>query len=144
VQGEISVFMGAIGRAMFSPEHLAIIGLAGPANDSFDEERGGVLWQYEVSARTGVTLQFRQDILVGALITLLSEDGVPAYPTSGSLIDGLALPSSRQAVAGRLGAPRRSSELMDLYLVDDVYLRFDFLESGQSSLLTVVSQDVEV
>jgi hypothetical protein len=33
---------------------------------------------------------------------------------------------------------------MDLYFVDDVYLRFDFLESGQSSLLTVVSQDVEV
>lgn len=142
VDGDVAIFMRAIGQPMFSPEHFAVIGLTGPATDSFDEERDGVPWQYENSTRTGVLLQFKQEILVGALIRLASADGEPTYPSADRLIVDLALPASRDAVGARFGTPRRSSQAMDLYLVDDAYLRFDF-EGGQTSALTVVQPGTE-
>jgi len=144
MQGELTVFTGAIGRAMFSPPHLAIIDLIGHASDSFDEERGGISWQVEVSGSTGVVLQFREEILVSALITLSSDAGETAYPTAETLIDGLPLPSDRQSVAARFGGPHQSEGLADLYVVDGVQLRFDFLESGPSALLTVAAEGVDV
>lgn len=142
VEGDIAVFMRAIGQPMFSPEHLAVIGLAGPATDSFDEERDGVAWQYENSARTGVMLQFKQEVMVGALIRLASSEDGSTYPSSDRLVDGLALPATREAVGERFGAPRLSDQLMDLYLVDDTYVRFDF-EDGRSSAVTVVQPGAE-
>ena len=142
IEGDIAVFMRAIGEPMFSPEHFAVIGLTGPATESTDEERDGVRWQHENSARTGVVLQFKQEIMVGALIRLVSPEGDPTYPSPDQLIDGLVLPASRQAVAEHFGMPRRSIQRADLYLVDDAYLRFDF-EAGQSSAVTVIQPDAE-
>lgn len=143
VEGDIAVFMRAIGKPMFSPEHFAVIGLTGPATDSSDEERDGAAWQYENSGRTGVVLQFKQEIMVGALIPLASSDGDPVYPSPDQLIDGLVLPAAREAVSAHFGTPRQSIQGTDLYLVDDTYLRFDF-ETGQSSAVTVVQRGAEV
>ncbi len=142
VEGDIAVFMRAIGKPMFSPEHFAVIGLTGPATESSDEKRDGVEWQYENSARTGVVLQFKQEVMVGALIRLASSEGDPTYPSPDELIDGLDLPTGREAVAEHFGTPRESIPATDLYLVDDTYLRFDF-EAGQSSAVTVVQRGAE-
>ena len=142
VDGDLAVFMRAVGHPMFSPTHMAVIGLAGPATDSYDEERGGAMWQYEDSARTGVTLQFTQDVLVGALIKLRAEDGKSGYPTPELLIAGLALPASRDTIGAHFGTPRQTSQQMDLYLVDDRYLRFDF-DAGLSTAVTVVLPGAE-
>lgn len=142
VDGDLAVFMRAVGHPMFSPAHMAVIGLAGPATESYDEERGGAMWQYEDSARTGVTLQFTQDVLVGALIKLRAEDGKFGYPTPELLIAGLALPASRDTIGAHFGTPRQTSQQMDLYLVDDRYLLFDF-DAGLSTAVTVVLPGVE-
>lgn len=143
VDGDLATFMRAIGQPMFSPQHFDVIGITGPASDSRDEERDGVTWQYEDASRAGVLLQFRQEILVGALIRLRGDEGEPVYPAHDGLVAGLPLPASRAAIQERFGTPRRSSQHMDLYLVDDVYLRFDF-EGDVSTSVAVVQPGVEV
>jgi hypothetical protein len=65
------------------------------------------------------------------------------YPSLDLLISGLSLPSSREGVQGHFGKPERSSQYMDLYLVDDRHLRFDF-ESDVSTAVTVVQPGVEL
>jgi hypothetical protein len=142
LDGEIVVFMRALGRPMFSPEHFTLLGLTGPASDSYDEERGGVIWQYDTAPRVGVTLQFKEETLVGALIRLASDEEEPTYPTADQLIDGLPLPSTREAVREHLGDPDQSSESLDLYLIDGCYLRFDFSD-GRGSALTVILPGIE-
>lgn len=136
VEGQAATFISAVGADMFSAEHMSIIVLAGPAIESRDDMRDGVAWQYDHFPNTGVTIQFKGEELVGALIPLQPEDGRSAYPTPELLVTGLSLPASREAIAAHFGAPQRSSQHMDLYLVDDRYLRFDF-EDGQSTALTV-------
>ncbi|WP_194421446.1 hypothetical protein [Microbacterium abyssi] len=143
VDGEAATFMRAVGTAMFSAEHMAVIELAGPAIETRDDIRDGVAWQYDHFPNTGVTLQFKGEDLVGVLIRLRSDDGESTYPTPDLLIAGLPLPSSREAVTDRFGAPNLSSEQMDLYLVDDRYLRFEY-EDGQNTALTVVLPGAEV
>lgn len=143
IDGEAVTFMRAVGAAMFSAEHMAVIVLAGPAIESRDDTRDGVAWQYDHFPNTGVTIQFKEEELVSALIPLQADDGGSAYPTPQLLITELALPASREAILSRFGTPNRSSQHMDLYLVDDRYLRFDF-EAGQSTALTVVLPDVSI
>lgn len=143
VDDEAATFMRAVGSTMFSPEHMAAIELAGPAITSRDDMRDGVAWQYDHFPNTGVTIQFKEELLVEALIRLVSDDGTPAYPSPGSLISGLRLPTSREGISGHFGTPTRSSELMDVYLVDDRYLRFDFAD-GQNTSLTVVLPGEEI
>lgn len=143
VEGEVAVFLRAVDSPMFSPEHLAVIGLTGPATESFDEQRDGVAWQYEHSARSGVTLQFARDVMVAALIRLHSDEGESVYPSPDRLIAGLPLPSSRADVEAHFGKPRQSDDQMDLYLVDDRYLRFDF-DADRSSALTIVMPGAHV
>ncbi|GAA1912846.1 hypothetical protein GCM10009775_01770 [Microbacterium aoyamense] len=139
VPGELDVFVTAVGRPLFSPEHFAVIGLAGDASESFDVVRAGVEWQVEASPRTGVRLEFREEILARAVIRLVESDGDAAYPHTARLIDGLPLPSGRDALCGRFGAPHRAEHEYDLYLVGDSALRFDF-DRGASSVLTVTSR----
>jgi len=141
VDGEITVFLRAVGTPMFSPEHVAAIAQAGTAFESHDDERAGAQWEYDVFPSTGVTLQFKDEILVGALIALTGDDG-PAYPSPAALIDGLPLPSTRAEVSARLGAPRLSDGDIDLYLVADRYVRFDF-DAGRTSAVTVVLPGAE-
>lgn len=122
---------------MFSPEHFAVVGLTGRATEARDENRDGVLWQYDNAARTGVTLQFRQEVLAGALIRLVSGDGAGVYPSPGELIAGLGLPAPRDEIRAHFGAPRQSTVDMDLFLVDAGYVRFDYA-GGVSTDVTVI------
>lgn len=140
VAGEVTAFIRALGQPMFSPAHLQLIELVGPASESRDEVVDGVDWQYEDSPRSGVLLQFKHEILVGALIRLV-DDGDGAYPSPDLLIDGLALPATRAAVGAFFGTPHQSRPDMDLYLVDEHYLRFDYADEV-STALTVIEPGV--
>ncbi|APZ33893.1 hypothetical protein BOH66_06215 [Microbacterium aurum] len=134
---ELAAFLDAVGQTMYSPEHLTVMALAGPPSESFEEERDGAAWQYQVSERSGVTLQFREQVLVAALIRLVADDEDAAYPALGALVPGLTLPASRADIRAHYGATRHEDPDMDLYLVGDHYLRFDFVD-GQSVALTVI------
>lgn len=140
VAGEVTIFLRALGQPMFSPAHLGVIELVGPASESRDAVIDGVDWQYESSPRAGVLLQFTQEILVGALIRLV-DDGSGVYPSPDLLIDGLALPATRAAVGAFFGTPHKSRPDMDLYLVDEHYLRFDYADEV-STALTVIEPGV--
>lgn len=142
IDGDVATFMRAVGSEMYSPEHLAVIVLAGPAMESHEDVRGGVTWRYQEFPRTGVTLQFKESLLVGALIRLHDGEGEQGYPSPELLVAGFSLPASRESVKTLFGEPSRSSQLMDLYLLDDRYLRFDF-DAGQSTALTVTMPGVE-
>lgn len=137
VEGELAVFLRAVGHEMYSPEHLEAIVLAGPPRESYEGEADGAQWVYQNSPDTGVTLQFKEQVLVGALIELRNENGTRTYPSPELLIAGLPLPTSREVVLARLGEPDLSRDDMDLYLVGDQYLRFDFVD-GQVASVTVV------
>lgn len=143
VEGELSVVMNAVGLPLFSREHRALIALAGPAMESYDDVRNGEKWLYFVFPNSGVTLQFKEEVLVAALVELVVKDGSAAYPSPDLLVFGLSLPSSREGVQAHFGKPERSSQFMDLYLVDDRYVRFDF-ESDVSTAVTVVQPGVEL
>lgn len=143
LEGEITVFLRAVGAQIMSPEYVELLALAGPLMESQREHRGGAEWEYQTFPRNGVTLQFKDAVLVGALIPLVSIDGEPAYPSPDELISGLVLPASRAQVASVLGVARRSAQDLDLYLEGDRYLRFDFTED-RSTYLTVVLPGVEV
>lgn len=143
VEGELRVVMDAVGLPLFSREHRALIALAGPAMESYDDVRNGEKWLYFVFPNSGVTLQFKEEVLVAALVELVGKDGAAAYPSPDLLVSGLSLPSSREGVQAHFGKPERSSQYMDLYLVDDRYLRFDF-ESDVSTAVTVVQPGVEL
>lgn len=143
VDGEIAAFVRAVGLPMFSREHVELMTLAGPAMETHEDARGGANWTYDVFPKSGVTLQFKDEVLVGALIELVSKDGAAVYPSLDLLISGLSLPSSREGIQAHFGKPERSSQYMDLYLIDDRYLRFDF-ESDVSTAVTVVQPGVEL
>lgn len=141
VEGEVTAFLDALGAPLFSPGHLALLGLIGPASESRDEVRDGVSWQYENSDRSGVLLQFAQERLVGALIRLTGDDGT--YPTPQRLIVGLDLPADRVTVRSRLGVPQHSREDMDLYVAGDAYLRVGY-EGDRTTDLSVVASGIGV
>lgn len=143
VEGELCVVMNAVGLPLFSREHVALMALAGPAMETHEDVRGGATWAYDVFPNSGVTLQFKEEVLVAALVELVGKEGSAAYPSPDLLVSGLSLPSSRAGVQGHFGKPERSSQYMDLYLVDDRYLRFDF-ESDVSTAVTVVQPGVEL
>lgn len=143
VDGEIASFIRAVGLPMFSREHVALMTLAGPAMETHEDVRGGANWAYDIFPNSGVTLQFKEEVLVAALVEIVSKDGSAAYPSPDQLVSGLSLPSSREGVQAHFGKPERSSQYMDLYLVDDRYLRFDF-ESDVSTAVTVVQPGVEL
>ena len=143
VDGEIAAFVRAVGLPMFSREHVEVMTLAGPSMETHEDARGGANWTYDVFPSSGVTLQFKDEVLVGALIELVVKDGASVYPSLDLLISGLSLPSSRDDIQAHFGKPERSSQYMDLYLVGDRYLRFDF-ESGLSTAVTVVQPGVEL
>lgn len=136
--GELTVFLDALGAAMFSPQHLAVIALAGPAVESHDVDGPpGSAWALDVFADTGVTLQFRDELLVAVRIALEDEDGTPGYPLPDRLIEGLALPATRAEVTARFGTARSATEGMDLFALGDRYLRFDFV-GGRTVSVSVV------
>lgn len=141
IEGELSAFIDALGAPLFSSEHLALLGLIGPASESRDEVRDGVTWQYEDSERSGVLLQFKQERLAGALIRLTGDDGT--YPAPDRLIAGLDLPADRATVRASLGQPVHSREDMDLYLAGDAYVRVDY-DDDRSTDLSVVASGVGV
>jgi hypothetical protein len=140
IDGELAVFMTAVGSAMYSPEHLAALVLAGPALETHEDERADAMWLYQEFPRTGVTLQFKNEIMVGALVLL---DGPNAYPTPDLLITDFSLPCAREKLETRLGKEQMSSEAQAFYFVDNKYLAFDF-EGGVTTTLSVIQPDVEV
>lgn len=140
VAGELTVFMNAVGSAIYSPEHLAVTVLAGPAMETHEDQRADATWVYQEFPKTGVTLQFKNDLLAGALVLLA---GPNAYPTPDRLIDGVPLPSSRESIETALGTPRMESDNQAFYLLGDKYVAFDF-EAGLSTVVTVIEPGVEV
>lgn len=139
IDGELAIFMAAVGSAIYSPEHRAALVLAGPALETHQDERADATWLYQEFPKAGVTLQFKNDIMIGALILL---DGPNAYPTPDLLITGLPLPCAREALGNRLGKEQVSSETQAFYYVRDKYLAFDF-EGGITTAVSVIEPDAE-
>lgn len=136
--GDVDAFYSAF--AASTDEVLAKIMLrAGPEPAMTHEkvEREGVEWLHVFLA--GVDLQFKDGVLVGALIRVAREDGVN-YRRADRLFDDLPLPAAREQVRAAFGTPRVSSpaqvpgESFDLYdLADgeftagqDLALSFDY------------------
>ena len=142
--GEIAVFLSALGAREGSLEILEIIGRVGPRMERHEVARGGVSWTYLVFGPHGVTLQLKDGVLVGALVYLVDEEAGGTYPRPDALIDGLVLPASRADVRALLGAPDRSSQLLDLYRFGDRYLSFDLVDEqvvSVSAMLADVAPD---
>lgn len=113
------------------------------SSDAVVQALGAPLRSTESFVRYQVDPGFVQfDFDGDALIKLRAEDGKSGYPTPELLIAGLALPASRDTIGAHFGTPRQTSQQMDLYLVDDRYLRFDF-DAELSTAVTVVLPGAE-
>ncbi|GGH47802.1 hypothetical protein [Microbacterium album] len=134
IAGEISVFLDALGTREGSLEVLNVIGLVGPRYERHRTERGGVEWQYLVFGPNGADLQFREGVLVGALLWIAAPDGGGSYPRPEALFEGLPLPASRGEVVAALGAPTQAEVAHALYRLDDRYLDVEFADDRVVSL----------
>ncbi|KDA05261.1 hypothetical protein DC31_03970 [Microbacterium sp. CH12i] len=143
IDGELSAFLNALGKPIHSPEHLALIVLAGPAMEVEEAEQDGAAWEYHRFPKTGVILQFKNELLVGALVRLIADEDESAYPRPERLVTGCALPSSRAQIKEHFGTPHYASEDMDLYLVGERYVQFNY-ESDQTVDVTVLMPGVGV
>lgn len=153
--GDVDTFMAAF--AASSDDVLArIMLLTGlePAMRHEKIEREGAEWLYVFLP--GVDLQFKDGLLVGALIRVAREDG-PNYRRLARLVRDLPLPAGRDDVRAALGTPKTSSptqvsgESFDLYDIasgeftagQDLSLTFDYLEDQVVSL-SVLRRGVDV
>ena len=126
--GDMVTIISAIGTGKTSPEHLRLIVLGGARMEIEEEERSGIPWESHYFGRSGMMLQFRDSVLVGALVCLVANEsgGMAAYPRPNNLIDGFPPPWTRAQVLERVGTPERSSLYMELFLINDRYVRFEF------------------
>lgn len=143
IEGDLSVFLKALGTSIYSPEHCELIVLAGPAMEIDKEEQEGASWEYHRFPKSGVILQFKDEALVGALIRLIADEDEPAYPWIDRLITGFALPAARARINEYFGVPRYVSEETDLYLTAQRYVQFNY-ESEMSVDVTVILPGVDV
>jgi len=142
IEGDLATFISAVGCAMYSPEHLAAIVLAGPAMEIDEDIHKGTQSQYQYFSNNGVTLQFKGGTLVVAMIELRADDGNSVYSWPERLITGLPLPKSREAVRVHLGKPSSSHETMDLFVIDGRYVRIDF-EDDETTTVTILVKGVD-
>lgn len=140
--GELSAFIQAVGHDMYSPDHQKIIALAGPEMEIDEDERNGMKAQYQYFTNSGVTLQFKMGLLVVAMIELVSDDGNSYYHSSEKLINDLPLPASRDDVRIRFGKPNKSEEKMDLFIINNRYVRFDFADDKSTNVTVILYKDV--
>lgn len=135
-EDDLMIFLRAVGTTSYSPEHLAAVVHAGPAMESEKAVHAGATWIYQSFPKSGVLFQFKNELAVRVSIELHSSDESPAYRWLDRLIPALPLPASRESIQAHFGEPFQSNEHMDLYYIEDRYLRFYF-EKGQSTGITI-------
>lgn len=125
ITGEISQLIDATGSAYGDPVMSDLVELLGPRLDPHDidaADGGGTLLVFDSS---GVDLQYRDDALLAVLIHVREGDRRP-YPRLDALIDGLALPATREDVRTAVGEPRDSRSDLDLYSSNGRHVMFNY------------------
>ena len=140
LQGEVTTFLDAIGTPGGLFRVPKILALVGPTYESVDTQKPGS--EQVVFPQTGTHLFFKNEVLIGALIYVVENEGHPPYPTPTKLVPGIEPGASREQVRAVMGEPRQGSQFMDLFMVDDKYVRFDYDGDSWASLsLLLPGQD---
>lgn len=140
LQGELTTFLDALGTTGGIFRVPKVLALVGPTYESVDTEKPGS--EQVVFPRTGTHLFFKNEVLTGVLIYVVDNGGQLPYPTPTGLVSGIAPGASREQVRAVMGEPRQGSQYMDLFMVDDKYVRFDYDgDSWASVSLLLPGQD---
>lgn len=139
--GQIGVFGAALAGDAASFGHA--FSLLGPGMESVKHERpDGSTDTMLHFASSGGSMRLRAGKPIAIRIPLRSDSGEPVYREPGALIDGIDGDSTREHVNILLGEPARASQIMDLYLYGNEYVRFDY-QDGRVDVVSLVAAGVE-
>lgn len=126
IAGEISKLIGAVGSAYGDPVMLDLVELVGPRLESHDVDAANGGGKFLVFDGGGVDVQYRDDVLIGALVHVREGERRP-YPRLDALIDGLSFPATRADVHAVLGVPVESPRSdVDVYEHDGRFVLFNY------------------
>lgn len=118
--GDIARFLTAVGTAQTDEDLAKLMLLTGPGMEHEKVQRDGVEWLYVFLTGGGVDLQFKDGVLVAALIHVARSTG-STFRRAARLIVGLPLPAHREQVRDALGEPAVTSSTAEPGSSFDLY-----------------------
>ncbi|WP_408896613.1 hypothetical protein ACJ5H2_16965 [Nocardioides sp. R1-1] len=128
ITGDLGVMIGALGHPFGDPQVLDAMTLVGLPTERSEFTVGPTKRVYYTADQSIADFLFEEDVLQSVIIQVVADDKHGAYPAPDSLIDGLSGTASRDDVLARFGTPVKSTDASDRFSVDDVFVRFGYVD----------------
>lgn len=127
VEGEIAVYLDALGMHPTDARLTPVLDLPGPTTDTNEQREPGGNIVFHLAARSnGTEFMFSGEQLVSVFLGTQPREAWGVYPRPDALIDGLSGTATRAEVRERLGEPVWASPTDDRFRVGDDYLQLHY------------------
>lgn len=133
ITGEIALLIGLAGTPYGDEALTDLVAILGPRLDSHDNDDESGTGRFLVFPDSGVDVQYRGDVLIGALIHTVNDERSP-YPRLDALVEGLTFPASRTDVVDALGTPQNSLRDMDVYTEKSRFVMFNYTNDALTTI----------